>query len=147
MRYHSFLICSNFVSIQVDMVTAMCSQLTYEGLLDEVDKSFSSWHRSSLDNENMICLCEILRACLAWLQLCLEQLHSKTLGGDSSGWSWSCLDVVFGYEGVLNSKKAWFSGCIAIVALGLRDPHVIFFFLLLESLEHASLAVSEKLPL
>ena len=72
------------------MVTPMCSQLTYEGLLDEVDKSFSSWHRS-LDNENMICLCEILRACLAWLQLCLEQLHSKiqlelALGGVGAGW-------------------------------------------------------------
>jgi len=57
---------------EVDMVTAMCSQLTYEGLLDEVDKSFSSWHRSSLDNENMICLCFLLRVCLAWFQLCLE---------------------------------------------------------------------------
>jgi hypothetical protein len=46
---------------EVDMVTPMCSQLTYEGLLDEVDKSFSSWHRS-LDNENMICLCLLLTA-------------------------------------------------------------------------------------
>lgn len=37
-----FLICSSFVSIQVDMVTPMCSQLTYEGLLDEVGYS-PSW--------------------------------------------------------------------------------------------------------
>jgi hypothetical protein len=31
-----------------------------------------------------------VRACLAWLQLHLELLHSKTLTGAGSEWSWSC---------------------------------------------------------
>jgi len=37
-----------------------------------------------------------LRACLAWLQLQIKQLHSRNPGGAGSEWSWSCLEGVFG---------------------------------------------------
>jgi hypothetical protein len=35
-------------------------------------------------------LCMDLRAYLGWLQLKPELLHSKTLGGANSEWSWMC---------------------------------------------------------
>ena len=71
----------------------------------------------------------ILRSCLAWLQLCIEQLHSKTTGGASSGWSWRYLDVVFGYEGVLNSKKHYFQDVLPSLSL-VCGTHMSYSFFL-----------------
>jgi hypothetical protein len=41
-------------------------------------------------------LSHIFRVCFEWLQLQLEPLYSKTLGGTSPKWSWSCQKWVFG---------------------------------------------------
>jgi hypothetical protein len=37
-----------------------------------------------------------VEACLAWLQLQAEQLHSGNPAGAGSEWSWSCVLRVFG---------------------------------------------------
>jgi len=55
--------------------------------------------------------------CLAWLQLCLEQLHSKTPAGASSGWSWSWLVGVFGMEGALSSRKEGCEGGLSFLPM------------------------------
>jgi len=56
-----------------------------------------------------------LRACLAWLQLCLEQLCSKTPAGASSGWSWSRLEGVFGMKGAPSFRKEGFDGALSFL--------------------------------
>ena len=71
--------------------------------------------------------CGILRACLAWLQLCLEQLHSKTPAGASSGWSWSWLDSVFGMKGIPSSRKGNFKSALSFLPL-VRGTHMSYSF-------------------
>ena len=66
---------------------------------------------------------ERLRACLPWLY---STPKSKTPGGASSMWSWSSLDVVFGYEGVLNSRKHGFQGVFPLLLL-LRRTCMSYF--------------------
>ena len=54
---------------------------------------------------------------MAWLQLCMEQLHSKTPARASSGWSWSWLDGVFGMKVIPSSRKGDFEGELSFLPL------------------------------
>ena len=57
-----------------------------------------------------------LRPCLVWLQLWLELLHSRTIGGASSTRSWSCLIEVFDSENVPSSRKEEFEGELSFLS-------------------------------